>query len=44
MLEWQLEKLMQLYKVIFEKTGATMAKEWAGRAGSRGQAVLSAYK
>ena len=28
----------------FEKTGATMAKEWAGRAGSRGQAVLSAYK
>ena len=28
----------------FEKVGATMAKEWAGRAGSRGQAVLSAYK
>ena len=28
----------------FEKTGATMAKEWADRAGSRGQAVLSAYK
>ena len=28
----------------FEKTGATMAKEWASRAGSRGQAVLSAYK
>ena len=28
----------------FEKVGATMAKEWADRAGSRGQAVLSAYK
>ena len=28
----------------FEKTGATMAKEWEDRAGSRGQAVLSAYK
>ena len=28
----------------FEKTGATMSKEWADRAGSRGQAVLSAYK
>ena len=28
----------------FEKVGATMAKEWSGRAGSRGQAVLSAYK
>jgi TRAP-type C4-dicarboxylate transport system substrate-binding protein len=28
----------------FEKVGATMAKEWADRAGSRGQAVLRAYK
>jgi len=28
----------------FEEVGATMAKEWADRAGSRGQAVLSAYK
>ena len=28
----------------FEKVGATMAKEWSGKAGSRGQAVLSAYK
>ena len=28
----------------FEKVGATMSKEWAGRAGSRGQSVLSAYK
>ena len=28
----------------FEKVGATMAKEWADRAGSRGQTVLSAYK
>ncbi len=28
----------------FEKVGATMAKEWSSKAGSRGQAVLSAYK
>ena len=28
----------------FEEVGATMSKEWADRAGSRGQAVLSAYK
>ena len=27
----------------FKEVGATMSKEWAGRAGSRGQAVLAAY-
>ena len=28
----------------FEKVGETMAKEWSQKAGSRGAAVLSAYK
>ena len=28
----------------FEKVGDTMAKEWSQKAGSRGDAVLSAYK
>jgi len=28
----------------FQQVGATMAKEWADRAGSRGAAVLAAYK
>jgi hypothetical protein len=28
----------------FEKVGETMAKEWSQKAGSRGTAVLSAYK
>jgi TRAP-type C4-dicarboxylate transport system substrate-binding protein len=28
----------------FEKVGETMAKEWSDKAGSRGSAVLSAYK
>ena len=28
----------------FEKVGQTMAKEWSDKAGSRGAAVLSAYK
>ena len=28
----------------FEKVGATMAQEWSKKAGSRGAAVLSAYK
>ena len=28
----------------FQKVGSTMSKEWADRAGSRGAAVLSAYK
>ena len=28
----------------FEKVGETMAKEWSQKAGSRGSAVLSAYK
>ena len=31
-------------KKHFEGVGATMAKEWADRAGSRGQGVLAAYK
>nr|MBC8305622.1 C4-dicarboxylate ABC transporter substrate-binding protein [Pelagibacterales bacterium] len=31
-------------KKHFEEVGATMAKEWADRAGSRGQGVLAAYK
>ncbi len=31
-------------KKHFQEVGATMSKEWADRAGSRGQAVLSAYK
>ena len=30
-------------KKHFEEVGATMAKEWAERAGSRGAAVLAAY-
>ena len=28
----------------FEKVGKTMASEWSEKAGSRGAAVLSAYK
>ena len=31
-------------KKHFEEVGATMSKEWADRAGSRGQGVLAAYK
>ena len=31
-------------KKHFENVGATMSKEWADRAGSRGQGVLAAYK
>ncbi len=31
-------------KKHFENVGATMSKEWADRAGSRGQSVLAAYK
>ena len=31
-------------KKLFENVGATMSKEWADRAGSRGQGVLAAYK
>ena len=30
-------------KKHFEEVGATMAKAWAERAGSRGAAVLAAY-
>ena len=28
----------------FKEVGATMSKEWASKAGSRGQSVLAAYK
>ena len=31
-------------KKHFEKVGAQMSSEWAKRAGSRGQSVLSSYK
>ncbi len=37
-------KVNSSLKKHFEEVGATMAKEWADRAGSRGKAVLSAYK
>jgi hypothetical protein len=31
-------------KKHFKEVGATMSKEWASKAGSRGQSVLAAYK
>jgi len=37
-------KVNTALKKHFEDVGATMSKEWADRAGSRGQAVLAAYK
>ena len=37
-------KVNSALKKHFEAVGATMSKEWADRAGARGQAVLSAYK
>jgi len=37
-------KVNPALKKHFESVGATMSKEWADRAGSRGQAVLAAYK
>jgi len=37
-------KVNSALKKHFEEVGATMSKEWAERAGSRGQAVLAAYK
>ena len=36
-------KVNPALKKHFESVGATMSKEWADRAGSRGQAVLAAY-
>ena len=36
-------KVNPALKKHFEEVGATMAKEWADRAGSRGQSVLKAY-
>ena len=37
-------KVNAALKNHFEEVGAIMSKEWAERAGARGQAVLSAYK
>ena len=37
-------KVNSALKKHFEDVGATMSKEWAERAGSRGQAVLTAFK
>ena len=37
-------KVNAALKKHFESVGATMSKEWAERAGDRGQAVLAAYK
>jgi len=37
-------KVNTALKKHFEEVGATMAKEWADRAGSRGAAVLKAFK
>jgi TRAP-type C4-dicarboxylate transport system substrate-binding protein len=37
-------KVNPALKKHFESVGATMSQEWADRAGSRGQAVLAAYK
>ena len=37
-------KVNYALKKHFQEVGATMSKEWAERAGSRGQAVLAAYK
>ena len=38
---WESEASLKKH---FEDVGATMSKEWADRAGARGQAVLAAYK
>ena len=37
-------KVNTALKKHFKEVGATMSKEWADRAGARGQAVLAAYK
>ena len=37
-------KVNAALKKHFEGVGATMSKEWASRAGARGQTVLTAYK
>ena len=36
-------KVNSALKKHFEEVGAKMSKEWAARAGARGQAVLDAY-
>ena len=40
----KVSKVNSALKKHFEDVGATMSKEWAERAGSRGQAVLAAFK
>ena len=40
----KVEKVNSALQSHFQGVGATMSKEWAERAGSRGAAVLSAYK
>jgi TRAP-type C4-dicarboxylate transport system substrate-binding protein len=37
-------KVNAALKKHFEEVGATMAKEWADKAGARGAAVLAAFK
>ena len=37
-------KVNSALKKHFEEVGATMAKEWADRAGSRGDDVLKAFQ
>ena len=38
-----MDKVNAALKSHFEKVGQTMSKEWASKAGSRGQTVLSKY-
>ena len=40
----EVEKVNSALQSHFQGVGATMSKEWAERAGSRGASVLSAYK
>ena len=40
----KVRKVNPALKKHFQEVGATMSKEWSERAGSRGQAVLAAYK
>ena len=41
---FEVSNINSTLKSHFEKVGETMAKEWTQKAGSRGAAVLSAYK
>ena len=40
----KIEAFIKSNSTFFEEVGAKMSKEWADRAGSRGQAVLAAFK